>query len=251
MADVGRTLDIEPNVSLPRLAEAARGLGEAVEGILRHLEKRALSSSRNVHRLLTVGWSAWPEEIQNEILIHFLQRGSLEPTDATLTALKRLLLLPVGRWRPLGGNVWRVYRERDGLSLVRSVKEIRAAVRLRPGAAQRIPGGTIRISKPRGVPKDLKTPPHIAWVDLQSVKAGLEARLWRPADRMMPLGMAASRKVSDLLTDRKVPAYRKRSIPVVVSGRRIVWVCGVGLDDRSKVRPETTTVLQFSYQSNV
>jgi tRNA(Ile)-lysidine synthase len=63
--------------------------------------------------------------------------------------------------------------------------------------------------------------------------------------------MTSERNVSDLLTDRKIPAYRKRLVPVVLSGSRIVWVCGVALDDRAKVRPETKHVLQFSFHSNV
>jgi len=79
----------------------------------------------------------------------------------------------------------------------------------------------------------------------------MKVRLWRPADRMVPLGMTSRKKVSDLLTDGKVPSYRRRSIPIVTSGGKIVWVCGVRLDDRFKVTSRTRQVLQFSYHSNV
>jgi tRNA(Ile)-lysidine synthase len=67
----------------------------------------------------------------------------------------------------------------------------------------------------------------------------------------MPLGMRSERKVSDLLTDRKVPAWRKRLVPVVLAGRRIVWVCGIAVDDRAKVDDRTKQVLQFSFHFNV
>jgi tRNA(Ile)-lysidine synthase len=63
--------------------------------------------------------------------------------------------------------------------------------------------------------------------------------------------MTAAKNVSDVLTDRKVPAWQKRRVPVVLSGGRIVWVCGVAIDNRVKVHAGTKQVLQFSFQSTV
>ena len=57
---------------------------------------------------------------------------------------------------------------------------------------------------------------------------------------MRPLGMAGSRKLSDLLVDAKVPRRLRQATPVVRDGERIVWLAGVRMSDEYRVSPETT-----------
>lgn len=247
---VGRRLKIDAATMLPRLADASRSLGEAAEGLLTRIERTSLRSDRGVHTLSSVDVGRWPEAVVSEILARLLRRATLPPTDARLRALRALMALPVGRWRPMN-DTWRAFREREGLSLVRMEPLSRRAVAVRPGTSTAIAGGRLNISRPRGVPQTVKSPPSRAWVDADAVRGRLTVRPWKPADRFVPLGMTAARKVSDLLTDRKVPAWRKRRVPVVVSGGRIIWVCGVAVDDRVKVHAGTKQVLQFSFHSTV
>ncbi len=248
---VGHRLGTDATVALPRLAAAARNLGASAESLLLRLEHMTLRSARSVHFLRGEAFERWPSEVQNELLARLLRRAALEPTDPGLKAVRSLLALPVGRWRPVGGDGWRAFRERDGLSLIRYPELPKAPVVLLPGRSALVPGGRVRIGRPRSAPRSAKGPSERVWVDINGLKGRLTARLWRTSDRFCPLGMASERKVSDLLTDRKVPAYRKRLIPVLLSGRRIIWVCGVALDDRVKIVPATKQALQFSFHSNV
>lgn len=73
-------------------------------------------------------------------------------------------------------------------------------------------------------------------------------RLWvrslRPGDSMQPFGMdGKTKKLSDILTDAKVPRHLRKNIPVVCTGPEpdadIVWLCGLRLDERYKVVPHT------------
>ncbi len=57
-------------------------------------------------------------------------------------------------------------------------------------------------------------------------------RAWRDGDRMRPVGLAGTKTLQDLFTDRKVPRALRRSLPVVCAGDEVVWVAGVALDDR-------------------
>jgi tRNA(Ile)-lysidine synthase len=68
-----------------------------------------------------------------------------------------------------------------------------------------------------------------------AVAAPLEARPWRPGDRMRPLGLGGSRSLQDLFTDRKVPRARRHELPVVLSGGEIAWVPGVATGERFRV----------------
>ena len=59
--------------------------------------------------------------------------------------------------------------------------------------------------------------------------------------------MEGEKKISDLLVDNKVPVDKKQQVLVVTCGESIVWVCGMRLDDRFKVGPETKDVIRFEF----
>lgn len=53
----------------------------------------------------------------------------------------------------------------------------------------------------------------------------------RPGDRVRPVGVGGSKKLQDLLVDRKVPADQRDRVPVVTDAAgRIVWVPGHAVD---------------------
>lgn len=73
-------------------------------------------------------------------------------------------------------------------------------------------------------------------------------RPWRPGDRMKPLGLKGHRKVSDILVDEKISRFEKERQFVLMSGREIVWLCGIRLDDRFKVQNETQPVARLRWR---
>lgn len=78
-------------------------------------------------------------------------------------------------------------------------------------------------------------------IDIASIpSSNLELRRWRPGDRMKPLGMGGSKKVSDILIDCKQDRFAKARQFVLTSGGEIVWLCGICLDDRFKVTERTS-----------
>jgi tRNA(Ile)-lysidine synthase len=57
---------------------------------------------------------------------------------------------------------------------------------------------------------------------------------------MRPLGLAGTKSLQDLFTDRKVPRDARAHVPVVVSDGEIAWVPGIATADPFKVTPTTT-----------
>ena len=51
-------------------------------------------------------------------------------------------------------------------------------------------------------------------------------RSWRPGDRMKPLGMTGSKKLSDIFTDLKVPRAERNARVVVECGGEIAALAG-------------------------
>jgi tRNA(Ile)-lysidine synthase len=70
----------------------------------------------------------------------------------------------------------------------------------------------------------------MAVVRAAAVRLPLLVRNRRPGDRFRPLGAPGSRKLQDVLVDRKVPRSERDRVAVVVdSDDRIVWVAGVAV----------------------
>ena len=62
----------------------------------------------------------------------------------------------------------------------------------------------------------------------------------RPGDRIHPLGATGSRKLKDLLIDRRVPRRERDRLPLICVGEQIAWVPGVTIDHRFRIAGEPT-----------
>jgi tRNA(Ile)-lysidine synthase len=74
------------------------------------------------------------------------------------------------------------------------------------------------------------------WCDGEAGGAPLVVRARRPGDRLRPRGLHGSKKVQDLLVDRKVPRAERDAVPIVVGPRGIIWVVGHALDEAVALR---------------
>lgn len=88
--------------------------------------------------------------------------------------------------------------------------------------------------------------PELATLDAAALGGPLEVRTWRPGDRMRPLGMAGSKTLGDLFTDRRIPRSQRNSLPVVLAGDRVAWIPGVAVADEFRLGPATTSAALLS-----
>ena len=85
--------------------------------------------------------------------------------------------------------------------------------------------------------------PEVATVDAAGLAPVLTVRGWQPGDRIQPLGMEGTKSLQDLFTDAGVPRSDRARVPVVVSGGEVVWVAGLAVAHRHRLRPETTAAV--------
>lgn len=57
----------------------------------------------------------------------------------------------------------------------------------------------------------------------------------RPGDRFQPLGMDHSKKLSDFLIDRKVPAEARETLPLLLWKGEIIWIAGIAVSQTVRV----------------
>lgn len=84
---------------------------------------------------------------------------------------------------------------------------------------------------------------NVACLDLKKLKFPLILRVWKAGDRFYPLGMNKSKKISDFLTDEKIPTHQKKQMLVLQSGREIAWVVGVRVSNTFKIDADSRQIL--------
>ncbi len=83
------------------------------------------------------------------------------------------------------------------------------------------------------------------YLDFDTVHPPVLIRSRRAGERFFPLGAPGSKKLSDYLTDAKVPPEERRNIAVVCDQLGPIWVVGHRIDDRVKLTPQTRRVLHI------
>ena len=84
-----------------------------------------------------------------------------------------------------------------------------------------------------------------AALDADRLSFPLELRPWREGDRIRPMGMDGSKRVSDILIDAKVPRPAKAGVHVLVSDGTVVWVCGHRIAQGFQLTPATRSVFHI------
>lgn len=171
-------------------------------------------------------------------------------TAAVAAEVEGLIDAQVGRRVEVGdGAVW---REREGLRFVpKEASSVSAQfpISVPWGEEVAVPQGTLQIDRLDAVPDHLDSgTPNLEYVDVDRLEDPLTLRPWREGDRIRPLGLEGSKLVSDLLTDAKVPPHRRSKICVLCSAEQPIWVVGIRLDHRVRVRSSTEEVARLSWR---
>lgn len=69
-------------------------------------------------------------------------------------------------------------------------------------------------------------------LDRSKLKGGLHVRSCAPGDKMVPLGMEGSKKVSDLMQEKRLTSLARRRLPIICDMAGPVWVPGCAVAGR-------------------
>ena len=87
-----------------------------------------------------------------------------------------------------------------------------------------------------------------AFLDLAKTGRNLVVTGRKKGDRFNPLGMTGTKKLKDFFIDQKVPRTKRDLVPIVRSGRDIVWIAGYRIDEKYKVTADTRQVLELEFR---
>ena len=83
------------------------------------------------------------------------------------------------------------------------------------------------------------------WFDALQIEDEITIRPPKPGDRMVPIGMSGSMKLSDLFVNRKVPRPAREHWPVITCGEEIIWVPGLHRSERARVALSTQQIVHI------
>lgn len=148
---------------------------------------------------------------------------------------------PPGKSQPTPGGRTRAARGR--IIVNRSAKDAREMDHGKKLSLQ-FNGQTFEISRSSSRPRDLERTDSAVF-DWAALDPPLVVRAWKPGDSFVPYGMAGTKKVSDLLNERKVPRAERTRVNVVEDRRGILWVVGLRRSDRAPVSSATRSYLRI------
>jgi len=91
-----------------------------------------------------------------------------------------------------------------------------------------------------------KNDPWTEYLDYDQVCPPLVVRSRRPGDRFWPLGAPGSKKLSDFFIERKVEPDQRDRICLLCDQLGPIWVVGMRIDERVRLRRNTCTVLRLT-----
>ncbi len=143
----------------------------------------------------------------------------------------------------------------EGASWPGPAPQIGAAVRLNAPGSTRLGGWQVVVRQLAGaeLPADYAANPDpwTAYLDAQAVGPAPMLRPRQPGDRFRPHGLGGhSARVNEFMINAKLPAAARSGWPLLVGANGIAWLCGLRVDERALVRPETHDIWQVQFIPN-
>lgn len=91
---------------------------------------------------------------------------------------------------------------------------------------------------------------HLIYIDKNSLKFPLKIRKYQKGDYFYPFGMSGKKKLSKFFKDEKFSQIQKDETWLLCADDQIIWVINHRMDNRFKIKPETTHILKLTYHEN-
>jgi tRNA(Ile)-lysidine synthase len=228
----------ELSPALARLAERARSASLALDRWL--ADRLPVSPAGDGVAVARRDLARLPAEVR-PFALAWLHRRAGAPYPAGAAAHGELWRQLGGRWRAACdcGRGWRWEATGELLALRRGgeaeekVPDFTYTLEI-PGELY-IPEIAVRMRLSRRAvePWMFRGLPGRAGLALPLAEGGcVTVRNRRPGDRIRPLGASGSRRLKDVLIDRRVPVQERRRLPLLCVGEWIAWAPGVTIDQR-------------------
>ena len=244
-------LNVMPHLNSQALARSANLVGKWVDQVIHPMIEEHFATASEGQSLAITYLKELPDVLAHRLVIEGLRNWMPNaPADETL-AEKVMALIDVqpGKRIEVGGGA--IWQDRNHLTFTASIadKSMQGSQSFTDSSPITVPGGKLRLYLTEAEPAQLCNPNEV-WFDAEKLTLPLTVRSWLPGDRIHPLGMRGTKKVSDLLTDVAVPASRRSNVTVVCSGEMIVWIVGYRMSHQFRITKSTRKYARLCFEQN-
>ncbi|MGX5819368.1 tRNA lysidine(34) synthetase TilS [Chitinophaga lutea] len=182
------------------------------------------------------------------ILYELLKPFGFSPSQSP--QIQRLLDSDTGRW--VASDTHRIVRDRKWL-IIAPLEAAAATYFVIEEGQDRLalPEGEMLFKRLASDGSISDEGPLVAHVDAGQLEYPLLLRRWKQGDYFYPLGLRKKKKLSRFFIDQKLSLPDKEKVWVLESGKRIVWVAGLRIDDRFRITPATRQVLRLQLKPGI
>lgn len=184
---------------------------------------------------------ALPEVMRSTVMLELLSRISKTRKDISAVHVRdavALIYKDTGKYITLPYRL-RVRHEYDDICIEKAVK-------------RELSGAVSENFRTRVIPYHGETVPtgkYTKWFDYDKISLPVEFRCRRPGD-YITLNGTGRKSVASYMTDCKIPADRRDSIPIAADGSNVLWIVGYRIGEEYKVTGQTRNVLEIRYNAD-
>ena len=157
-----------------------------------------------------------PEYLYGEIVKNiFEQKLKMEFSFSQYEKFKSVVEKQVGKSVELGGG-WYLIRERNKIIITKEITENKICKKITLGSTLKILNNKIRIELVDSYDKSSASDPNVEFISGDKITSEIYIRNWEKGDKIRPLGMKGTKKISDVLTDLKIPLLKRKDQLVLV-----------------------------------
>lgn len=183
-------------------------------------------------------------EIPGELLKHILHLNfsyQLEYSD--YSKINSLVTNQKGKLVELKNGL-KVYREKKSVIIKKETSFLNNEIIIRVGEKKDIFNTSIELSEADPV-INLSKNKNFEIIDTDNLEDKFIVRKWKSGDYFKPIGMKKFKKVSDFLTDLKIPSAEKKNKLVLINRNQIIWIVGLRISDDVKITNKTKRALKL------
>lgn len=236
----------------PSLDEGVFRSSKILESALSILEKhqgnklrRFVEFDKNQILMKIAFFHSGDEAIQGELLKNLIRKNfSVEFKYSDFRKLTKLSKLQKGKSVQLSSNLIAL-RESDSIVIRFKESDNENISYLNVGEIVEIKNKSIAIEKSDRGSIKFNSKGNVEFVDAGKLKGIFILRRWENGDKFIPLGMSNYKKVSDFLTDLKLPSTDKKNQLVLTNRNNIVWIVGLRIDNRYRIKSNSKQIYKM------
>ncbi|MBK8943824.1 MAG: tRNA lysidine(34) synthetase TilS [Ignavibacteriae bacterium] len=206
---------------------------------------KIISKNKSEINLDLIELKKYPKEILGEILkLVFEKNLKIEFNFKDFLQFENLISSKSGTKLEFSKEFFAI-RERNKIVILKKNKISKDSFLLELNSKVRVLGKTLTIEKLEEIPDELKIQKNVEIISAEKIEGNLVLRKWKAGDKIQLLGMKGTKKVSDVLTDLKIPNSEKENQWVLLNNDEVIYLVGLRISEKYKITNETKNAIKI------